>query len=355
MPCLDYPGHILRATFQSVSKASEKRAALKRWLRDRLTRDERAREDWHQLWEATWDHLLLMPVHDLIDENTAKALVDRLLDPEVVTELSRPIAVNVARALIAELRKDRQPVERFTPQEARDRLQAALARPGLVHPDWVHATLRGEAVEAVLNDALYRALRDFSTLIPRIMVKMPLMRRFSVLGSAGALAEKLIGEVEKFVEPEIRSFLSDSTGRVLESAAEFTIAKIDDPAQIEFRATFIDFVLSRSPAFLLQSADDELIEEMGAAAELTARHIANAPETREAMRGWIDRVMDYCADKTLGEALELGDSGARPPIDSLADATWPAFMTIVAGPGVQSWVDELVDELIDEFERSDSQ
>jgi hypothetical protein len=316
-----------------------------------MTEGERPKEEWRQLWEATWDHLLGTPVHDLIDANTAKALADRLVDPVLVTELSRPVVANVSQVVIAELRKDERPVARFLPPEAQDKLQEALARPGLVHPDWVLAMFKGEAAEAVLNDALYRALKDFSTLLPRLLVKISPMGRLGVLGSAGALAEKLIVELEKLIEPEIKSFLADSTERVLERAAEFTIAKIDDPASIEFRATFVSFMLSKSPAFFLDAADDELIGDMGAVVEMSARHLAETPETRESIREWIDRAMDYFAGKTLGEALEIDRSRAQPPIDALADATWPAFMTVLASPQAQTWMDTLLDELIDEYER----
>jgi hypothetical protein len=316
-----------------------------------MTEGERPKEEWRQLWEATWDHLLGTPVHDLIDANTAKALADRLVDPALVTELSRPVVANVSQVVIAELRKDEQPVDRFLPPEAQDKLQEALARPGLVHPDWVLAMFKGEAAEAVLNDALYRALKDFSTLLPRLLVKISPMGRLGMLGSAGALAEKLIVELEKLIEPEIKSFLADSTERVLERAAEFTIAKIDDPASIEFRATFVSFMLSKSPAFFLDAADDELIGDMGAVVEMSARHLAETPETRESIREWIDRAMDYFAGKTLGEALEIDGSRAHPPIDALADATWPAFMTVLASPQAQTWMDTLLDELIDEYER----
>ena len=316
-----------------------------------MTEGERPKEEWRQLWEATWDHLLGTPVHDLIDANTAKALADRLVDPALVTELSRPVVANVSQVVIAELRKDERPVARFLPPEAQDKLQEALARPGLVHPDWVLAMFKGEAAEAVLNDALYRALKDFSTLLPRLLVKISPMGRLGVLGSAGALAEKVIVELEKLIEPEIKSFLADSTERVLERAAEFTIAKIDDPASIEFRATFVSFMLSKSPAFFLDAADDELIGDMGAVVEMSARHLAETPETRESIREWIDRAMDYFAGKTLGEALEIDRSRAQPPIDALADATWPAFMTVLASPQAQTWMDTLLDELIDEYER----
>lgn len=331
--------------------ASDERGELKRWLRGRLVDGDRPKEEWRQLWEATWDHLLATPVHDLIEADAAKALADRFLDPDLVTELARPIVISVAPVVIAELRADQQPLERLLPAEAQERLRDALARPGLVHPDWVRAMFRGEAAEAVLNDALYRALKDFSTLLPRLLMKVSPMGRLGVLGSAGALAEKLIEELEKLIEPEIKSFLADSTDRVLERAADFTIAKIDDPASIEFRATFVSFMISKSPAFFIEAADDELIADMGAVVELSARHVMQMPETRAGVHAWLDRALEYAAGKSLGEALHLEGSQVRLPIDSLAEATWPAFKTVLASPQAQTWMDALLDELLDEYER----
>lgn len=337
-----------------MAEPSGKRLEIKRWLRDRLTKDERARAEWRKLWEASWDSLLQTPVRDLIDPNAAKSLADRLAVPETISALSRPVVAGIARALIAELREDHRPVEEMVPLDARETLKAALARPGLVHPDWVRAMLQGEVVEAVINDALYMALKDFSRLLPRIMVKMSPAGRFGMLGSAGAFAERMIGEVEKFIEPEIRSFIADSSGRVLESAVEFTIAKMDDPASIEFQLAFIDFILSKSPAFFLETTDEQLIDDMGAVLEITALHLAEAPETREAIHGWVDQLMDYCADKTLGEVLQVDESNASPPIDAMADATWPVLTALVASKEALRWMDTLVDELIDEYERKRS-
>ena len=38
--------------------------------------DERAKQEWRQLLEATWDHLRVTPVRELIDAATAKTAAD---------------------------------------------------------------------------------------------------------------------------------------------------------------------------------------------------------------------------------------------------------------------------------------
>lgn len=329
----------------------DKRALLKGWLQARLTEGERPREEWRQLLQASWDFLLSTPVQNLIDSGTAKVAADAFMDAELISELSQPIVAAVAPVVIAELRDDEQALERFLPPEAQAKLHEAIARPGLVHPDWVRAMFRGEAAEAVLNDALYRALKDFSTLLPRLMLKVSPMGRMGVLGSAGVFAGKLFEDLEKRIEPEIKSFLADRSEQILARAAEFTIGKLDDPASIEFRANFIKFVLAKSPAFFLEAASDELIKDIGAVVELSARHVAEMPEIRADVHAWIDRALAYSADKTLGEALQLQGVEVRPPLDALADATWPAFTALLGSPQVQTWMDTLLDELLDEYER----
>jgi hypothetical protein len=315
-----------------------------------MTDGERPRQEWSTLWEATWDELLSTPVLELVDADATKALAERCVDPELVSEIAKPIVGAVAQLVIAELREDEAPIGRMLPTAAKEKLHEAMARPGLVHPDWVRAMFRGEAAEAVLNDALYRALKDFSTLLPRLLVRVSPMGRLGVLGSAGAFAEKMVDELERRIEPEIKSFLAESTERVLERAAEFTISKLDDPASIEFRAAFVEFLLSKSPAFFLEAADDELIANMGVVVELSARHLAETPETHALIREGIERALAYCTDKTLGQALGL-EATARPPIDALANATWPAFTTVLSSSHAQEWLDTIVDELIDEYER----
>lgn len=335
-------------------EVDEKRAALKRWLRARLTEDARAAAEWRALWHRTWAHLLGVPARDLIDAERTHALVDELAASGASVEALRPVADRIVRALVVEFREDTEPIDRVLSEEVRARLHAVLERPGLIHPEWVRASLRGEAMEAVLNDVLYRTLKDFSTLLPRMLTKLSPMGRFGVIGGAGALAEKMIGEVERLVEPEIRAFLSGRMGRVLESAAEFTITKLDDPAQIEFRATFLDFVLSRSPAFLLANVDDALLDDMGAIVELTARDLAERPETRAALHAWVDRMLAFCENKTLSELLEWNEAADATAIPALADATWPAWKSVVASPGVTVYLDGLVDELIDAYEALDA-
>ena len=114
-------------------------------------------------------------------------------------------------------------------------------------------------------------------------------------------------------------------------------------------ARYLPRTMSKSPAFLLEAADDELITDIGAVVEMTARHLVGTPEMRESVGEWLDRATEYCADKTLGEALQIDVSKVQLPIDAMADATWPVFANVVASTQAQQWMDSLLADLLDEY------
>ena len=85
--------------------------------------------------------------------------------------------------------------------------------------------------------------------------------------------------------------------------------------------------------------------------ESIGRHVAEMPEVRTELHAVTDRVLERLGDETLGRALQIEGVDTRPPLDAIADATWPAFMAVFRSPHAQAWIDSLVDELIDEYER----
>lgn len=327
------------------------RTVLKTWLHHRLTEGDRPKEEWRSFLESAWEHLLTTRVRDLIEPRTAKSAADDLLDTTLIAEISGTLTAAVAPVMMAEMRADDQPLGRLLPEEARDRVEEAMGRPGLVQADWVRAAFRGETAEAVLNDALYRALTDFLTGLPRVLSRVSPLGRFAALRGAGVMAERTIKDLGGRLEPEIRSFLSDNTGPMLARAAEFAVSRIDDPASLELRVTLVRFILAASPSSFLEALDDELAADIVSIAELTARHVPVMPQVRGQAHAWIDRMMESAGDKTLGEALHIMGAEARPRFDALAAASWPALTTLLQSPQARTWIDNLVDELVEEYDR----
>ncbi len=331
-----------RATSTPTTPAQD---PLKAWLHQRLV-GEQARLEWRGLVEAAWSQLLRSSVEQVLPLEELIALVESHLTRERISDLARPVVREVIPTLVDRMRSDRQPLSRWVPDAARDGIRRMVSRPGLVHEEWVRAVFRQEAVEALMADALYRGIRDFSTIMPRLILGLMPMSRIPGMGGAGALGKRLLDELEQRIEPEIKSFLSGGTQRALTHAAEFAIQHLDDRAAIALRTNMVDFVLSKSPAFHAEAFRDELLADVEPIVEAIGQRIAEMPESKQIARNVIERVMARHGKRPIADVLvELGITG-RPDFDAWAAATWPSVRTYLTAPEIVGWVDGLADELI---------
>jgi hypothetical protein len=325
---------------------AHERAKLKSWLRERLTGD-RGRADWRMLIEAGWDRLLALPLDAVLPLPAVEAFVDAHLKPEILAELVRPVVRSALASAIDEMRRDQRPLSRVVPHDAEAALTAMVSRPGFVHADWIRAIFKEAAIEGIVGDTLYRALRDFSTIVPRLVMGMLTKVKIPVIGTAGALGGKVMEEIEKLLEPEIKSFLGTGTKKALERAAEYTTAHLEDPSSVEFRKNIVRFVLSKPPAFHALPLSDSALRDIDAAAVKIARRIAELPETRTEVRAFLGRVAKTQGPRTLRVIVEDLGIHQRPAFDAWAQLTWPMLVEQLREPRITGWLDGLVDELLE--------
>lgn len=321
--------------------------SLKAWLHDRLAGDQ-ARQDWRNIIEAAWDRLLACPVDQVVPTEELAALVESHMTRERIADLARPIVREVIPTIVERMRADKEPVSRWVPDAAREGIRRMVSRPGLVHEEWVRAVFRQEAVEALMADALYRGIRDFSTIMPRLILGLLPTSRIPGMGGAGAIGKRLLDELEQRIEPEIKTFLTGGTQRALTRAAEFAIKHLDDKASVSLRTNMVDFVLSKSPAFHAEAFRDELLADVEPIAEAVGRRVSEMPESKIIAREIIEHLMARHRGRAVADVLvELGITG-RPDFDVWAAATWPAVRTYVTAPEIARWLDGIVDELVEQ-------
>ncbi|MCU0694386.1 MAG: hypothetical protein MUF54_23610, partial [Polyangiaceae bacterium] len=271
--------------------------------------------------------------------------------PDRLTDLVRPVISAIVPAVVRQLREDRTPLGCWVPDGPRSAIERAVSRPNFVHEDWIRALFRQRAVEAVMADALYRGIRDFSTLMPRLMLSLMPVSRFSTLGSAGAFGKRVIEELEKRIEPEIKTFLQGGTKLALERAANFAVEHSDDEAALAFRRNVVHFVLSKAPAFHVHGLTPAFLRELEPVVEQIARHAATRGETRTLARDAITQVADTHGDKTVGQLLRELGVREQPPLREWAALAWPLVLAAWTSPAARMWVDGLVQELLEEHER----
>ena len=338
---------------ESVREDEREQHPMSLWLRERLT-GPRGRQDWDRLVEASWEKIVATPLRVLVPPAEARALFEANRDPERMAEFVRPVVKTILPRIIERHRGDTAPVGRWVPDSARGAIERLVSRPGLVHEDWIRALFRQRVVEAVMADALYRGIRDFSTIMPRLILSLMPTGRFATLGGAGAIGKRVVEELEKRIEPEIKNFLKGGTKRALNRAADFAVEHSDDDAALAFRKNVVQFVLSKSPKFHTHAVTDEMLEELQPIAEMVAKHVAEREETQKLVEQAIAEVDKDFGDKPIGEILkELGIEQA-PELKAWAAVTWPALVQCMEAPGVTAWMDELVVELLEEHARQNS-
>lgn len=320
------------------------------WLRERLT-GPRGREDWDRMVEACWQHLLAIPLRALVPPQDARELVTTYLEPDRAADLVRPVVEHILPYVVGKRREDTAPLGRWVPDSARGAIERVVSRPNLVHEDWIRALFRQRVVEAVMADALYRGIRDFSTIMPRLMLSLLPTQRFAKLGTASAFGKRLVDELERRIEPEIKDFLKGGTKRALDRAADFAVEHRDDDAALAFRRNVVQFVLSKSPAFHAHPLSPDLLAAIPSIADQIARHVASREETKRLIDESLADIDRAWGDKPIGTVLEEIGVEQSPDLKAWAKVTWPTVVACLDAPEMKRWLDGLVTELLEEHSR----
>lgn len=314
------------------------------WLAARMT-NERGKTEWRKLIEAAWKQLLAEKLSVLIPREPIERLLAALLtDPQ---QLAALVTFDVRGALtpaVETMRADSKKIGRWIPAEARQRLMNLAQEKGTVDPQWIRALFREKAIEAIVSDTLYRALIDFSTIVPRMIQSlMP-----GGLAKIGGLGTRVVEEIEKRLEPEIRKFLDKGTRRALESASSFAIDHLDDKVSLEFRKNMLSFALDQPASFHVNALSDARLKEIEAIARMIAQHVATNEETKTRLTEELDKISKKYGEKSVSEVLgELGVTEA-PPYDQWAEVTFAILERAVTAPEVRNYMGSIALELLEE-------
>jgi hypothetical protein len=329
-----------------MSLERDREAAL-RWLNQRLSAPTGAGE-LADLLRGAWARLRSRPLATVLPPERVRLAFEAHWRAAQLEAVARVLAGAGLREATRQARADDAPLRRGVPDRAAEAILRVVGRPGVVPEAWVRAVFRQKAVEDVLADALYRGLRDFSTVLPRLVMRvLPSGRLF---GAAGALGEKVASQLEALVEPEIKSFITTGSQKALERAAARTIEQLDSPMAIEMRRDLAQFVLDQSPRFHSHALEPEALEAIEAAAVAIAGRLPELEDVRDRAVAWIERVAEEHGDVPLGEVVDALGYDVVPAFEAVADVVFPAIAEALEAPEVQSWLGGLIDGLLDAAE-----
>jgi hypothetical protein len=318
------------------------------FLEARLVSAE-AEADWKKSLGPIVADLLSIKIGALASPQHLADAADALFTPEAVERTVRPLARHIVNVVLHELRAEKGTVGARVPAATKKRIDQLLERPGLFPDRLVRALSEEDAVEEVMRDTLYDALKEFSEKVNPFTAEWGLPSLLKKLGPFGMAKgfDSMRADFEKRLDPEIRKFLQGMSRKSLRKMVEFTIAKADEPRFIAVRKRLAAWMLEQEIAALSRGTDVEVVLlGQDIALDITAAELSRGG-FRERRRAMIEAAIVARKDRTVREALDELGVGLILDFDSLATATWPMVRAALGAPAVRAWIEGLVSEFYD--------
>jgi hypothetical protein len=328
------------------------------YLAERLTGDS-ARSDFIHSFANAYDHVLSQKIRDLVDPNALASVLTDVVTHDAVRGLAAPVVREVHRRTIASLKTDEAKLGEYVTKEAREAIDALLARPDLLPEDLVRRVFDDDATEEVLRDVLYDALVEFNDSVNPFFAEwgLPgLLKRFMPIGSGTLL--KSIGavraEFDKRLEPEIRKFLLAFMRKSKSKIADLVVSKGADPKFVSLRKSVAGYFYERTLSELTATVDDDARDHVDTAAEEIALEVLRRDQPRERLAAELARFVEERGDATLGEWLSSIGAVGRPELERIAELLWPHVKLLLESPPARAFYERVTCEFYDSLAESSS-
>jgi hypothetical protein len=306
---------------------------------------------------ATWvEQLGATRMAELVDAEPIRAALTASLDHGMVRGWTLPLCRHAVRLGMARLAARGEPVADFVPPAARQALDQLVARPDVVPPSIVQEVLQDPAVEEVLRDVLFEALRQFSESASPFTADwgLPaLLKRLPPFGASPIrkAIESMRADFEKRLEPEIRKFLAGFSKRATRRAADHWLRKQQEPELRALRQRVVSALLKRPLGELSWPPDDPRGELLLEVVVETVGHVLVHEALRQELDELLDRALAAFGDKTVGEALEALGVGL-PEVAGVARAYWPLVARTLEGEPFGAALEKAVAAALRDDERA---
>lgn len=309
----------------------------------------KAEAEWQENLGAMYRDLLATRVRDLVRASALCDAANAVITGEAVERAVRPIARRAITEAIALVRAEKGKVGDRVPPEARKRIAALLERPGLLPDRFLREIVKEDAVDEVMRDVLYDALKEFSEKVNPFFADwgLPaLIKKISPFGFGKGL-ESMRAEFDRRLEPEIRKFLQGFSKKSLRRMADFTIEHGDEPKFIAVRKRLFDWILAQEIADLARATDAEAVLLAGDIALDVAAFEIDRSEHRARRRAMVEQAIAARQDRTVAEVLDELGITLQPDFAALAAASWPAVRQALSSPSARGWFAQIIGEFYD--------
>ncbi len=311
-----------------------------------------SREAWCRGASRLMSELLATPLSRLAEPDKVKAALAVSLDPATVEQATRPALERSVTAVMAKLSRQDIPLGELVPEQAEGAIEELLAQPDLIAKQLIRELFEDPAVESVMNDVLFEAIKQFSMQtnpfvadwgLPALLKRLPPFGKVSL----SAAFKKMQQDFDKRLEPEARKFLKGFSGRAVEHAMRLTLRKSAEPESVALKQRLFHAMLKRELSEVCWPPDDKRGQLLRDIIVDCYAHGQTHHLLRDELASWIDEIFTEHGDGSLAELLahwgiELIDPSAA------AAALWPIIATSMAGDFVGERLAEAIDAALAE-------
>ena len=308
---------------------------------------------WRERVQASASALLAAKVADLVDVDPLIVALETSLDSADVQSGAQALARLVLRELAARLGTRAESLADVAGKDTLAALDELLARPDVVDEALLADLARDEALERVMQDVLFDALKEFSERVnpfvadwglPALLDQLPLFGK----GTLRKAFDAMRGDFDKRLEPEIRKFLKTFARKSLERMVELTLKNRGEPGHVAMRQHLARTLLERPLRDLCWPVDDPRL----ALAERVTEAAISAAASHALVRGLVtEAVRELHArwrERSVAEVLAELDI-PPPPLDPWVDASWPLARTLLTSEPLLAELASLLDEAHEAF------
>jgi hypothetical protein len=309
----------------------------------------KAEAEWQENLAAVYRDLLAARLSDVASAGVLADAANALFTSQTIEGAVRPLARQILREALRELRVEKGRVGDRVPAEGRQRIMALLERPGLMPDRFLREIIKEDAIDEVMRDVLYDALKEFSEKVNPFFADWGLPALLKKLGpfGFGKGLESLRADFDRRLEPEMRKFLQGFSKKSLRRMVDFIIEHGDEPKFIAVRKRLAGWLLGQEVADLARATDIEaVLLGQDITLDIAAAELERS-DVRARRRAALEQAIAAFQHRTVGEVLaELGVT-FTPDFGPIAAATWPLARAALASPAAKAWFSSLVEEFYD--------
>jgi len=326
-------------------------AYVARWLRS-----PDAESAWCALAQELRDTLVRQPLNELLERELLDAALmaaqqGSTIEGALLPGLRAAIADGMAR-----VHSHQQPASELLSESTASKLNELVADPEVVSEPVLRALLTDPALEAVMHDVLFEALKEFGERVnpfvapwglPALLDSLPVLAK-------GPVKKALAGvraEFERRSEPETRKFLQSFARRAVAQSIDHTLSKGGEPEFVALRQHLVTAVLEQPLSELCWSPNEERGRRLSDALVSAASDIATNALVVAATRHALDELFAAWGERPIGELLhQIGVT--LPPVDPFARAAWPALRAALSSDPMTTLWTTLIEGAHAEWARS---